>query len=269
MKHLITAVLIGALLLSAAGASAMGEYTLTPATISLNALLEMTFGDRAGDARDAKDREYPFYILDGTEGRPFCGIDDTMGYGQLRFSSLPKLQDADAPAAGMPENIEPSGVARCTLTADEAVEQAEAWLKALGITDMYLQSITAYGRLEGFSAGYVVAFGQLLDGVPVYWAAATQYDEGIIPQSNRMLFTIGDSGLAEMSGVWSDFIPVKRDVSILSEQEALAAFAALGEQATYTELCYLLTGTQKAAKATPAYRYQNSFINAGDGTLLQ
>ena len=44
---------------------------------------------------------------------------------------------------------------------------------------------------------------------------------------------------------------------------------AIGEQADSAELCYLLTGTQDAAKAVPAYRWQNRFVSAADGTVLQ
>ena len=80
---------------------------------------------------------------------------------------------------------------------------------------------------------------------------------------------MGDSGLVTLSGYWSSFTPSGHDITVLSQQDAIAAFAAEGVQANVAELCYLLTGRPKATTATAAYRYQNRFISAADGTILQ
>ena len=113
----------------------------------------------------------------------------------------------------------------------------------------------------------------MLDGVPVYWAASTQFQNAVefqlSAQSNRIEVVVSDSGLIKISGWWSAFTPSKQGIAVISGQEAAAAFAAIGEQANTAELCYLLTGNQDAAKAIPAYRWQNRFISAADGTVLQ
>ena len=268
MKRILIAALICVLVSGFASADTMREYTLTPAELNVEALLGITFGDLMKDAQTG-DRDYPFYELPDSSGRPFCGLDDTRGFGQTYLSCYPYLPDTEHPAPGTIDNIEPSGVAKCALTAGEALEQSEAWLKALGIEDTYLQSVTAFGKMENKTGGYQLAFGQQLDGLPVYWAAATQQDEGIKPYSNRIEIIVGDSGLVSIYGYWSAFEPVAQEADIICEQEATAAFVSLGEQADHAELCYLLTGTRDAAKAVPAYRYQNRFISASDCTLLQ
>lgn len=267
MKRIWIAALL-CLLLGTASADTVREYALTPAQVNVEALLEMTFGDQAKDAV-TDGGEYPLYGLQGYEGRPFCGLNDTAGFGQLCLTSYPIIPDSENPSPGIPENIEPSGVAKCKLTVAEAKAMAQAWLDGLGIGDAYLQSVTAFGRLEGYSSGYVLAYGQRLNGLPVYWAAATQRDEWFVPQSNRIQFIVGDSGLISMSGYWSAFTPSGKEAQALTQADAGAAFAATGEQADSAELCYLLTGTQDAAVAVPAYRYQNRFISAVDGSILQ
>jgi len=267
MKRLLIAVLLCLLVSGFASADTVREYTLQPAEINVEALLTITFEDQAKNAQ-TDDREYLFYELPGYDGRPFCGLDDTVGFGQLRLSGYPYLPDSEHPSV-FTDNVEPSGVAKCSLTSEEALQKSEAWLKALGITDAYLQSVTAYGKLEKYTGVYLLAFGQQLNGLPVYWAAATQRDEWTKPQSNRIEIIIGDSGLISLYGYWSEFEPVSRETEITSEVDAGARFSAMGLEMGYDELCYLLTGTRDAAMATLAYRYQNRFISAADGSVLQ
>jgi len=269
MKKWITVLLLGLFITGSASAATMSEYQLSPFVVDQQAALSLTFGDQADQAK-LNDREYPFYDLPDDDGAPFCGMDDTAGFGQLCLSCYTVLIATEKHEPDLWDNIEPSGVAPCTLTAQEAQAQAEKALQSLGITDYGFQSITAYGKTPHMTGGYRVAFGQLLNGMPVYWAASLHQDQNVYcPESNRIVVGLGDSGLVELSGNWSRFTPAGHESSILSEQEALAAFAAVGEQADQAELCYLLTGSQKAAKAVPAYRYQNRFIYAADGTLLQ
>ncbi|HPF87911.1 MAG TPA: hypothetical protein PK537_07640 [Candidatus Limiplasma sp.] len=272
MKRWICTLLAGALILTSASAGAMGEYTLSPFEFDTQAMLELAFGDQAADAQLCDDREYPFYDLN-TDGVPFCGQNDTYGFGQMDLSIYTALVASERHEPGIYENIEPSGVADCDLTPEQAQADAEAWLLELGITDSYLQSVTAYGAIESLSSGYMVAFGQALDGVPVYWAAATHNNADTVPNycssSNRIEVVVGDSGLIRMSGFWCAFTPTTQNIAVISQQEAIAAFTALGEQATDAELCYLLTGTHDAARAIPAYRWQNRFLSAEDGSVLQ
>jgi hypothetical protein len=269
MKRWISVLLLGLFIFGSASAGTMNEYTLSPFTFNTQAMLSLTFGDQADNAQ-LNDRDYPFYDLPNSDGSPFCGLDDTVGFGQMRLSVYTTLVATETHEPDIYDNIEPSGVAKCALTAQEAQAQAESALQSLGIIDYDLQSITAYGKLENVTSGYRIAFGQLLDGMPVYWAASLHLDEmAVYPESNRILVTLGDNGLVMLSGYWSCFTPVGAEISAISEQEALAAFAAISEKADSAELCYLLTGNQEAAQAIPAYRFQNRFISAADGTLLQ
>jgi hypothetical protein len=272
MKRFLCVVLLGLLILGSASAGTMNEYTLSPFAFDTQAMLNLTFGEQAANAQP-DDREYLFYTLPDSTSASFCGQNDTFGFGQMRLTVFTPLVLTEQYEPYISENIEPSGIAKCALTAEEARAKAEAWLAELGITDTYLQSMTAYGRVSKLPAGYLVAFGQMLNGMPVYWAASTQFENAMIyqssAQSNRIEVVLSDSGLIKISGYWSTFTPTRQGVSVISEQEAVAAFAAVGEQASSVELCYLLTGTKDAAKATPAYRYQNRFISALDGKVLQ
>ncbi len=272
MKRFLCVVLLGLLILGSASAGTMNEYTLSPFAFDTQAMLRLTFGEQAASAQ-LEDGEYPLYSLPDSDSAPFCGQNDTLGFRQMRLSVFTSLVLTEEYSPYIPENIEPSGVAKCALTAEEARAKAEAWLAELGVTDAYLQSLTAYGRVSKLPGGYLVAFGQMLDGVPVYWAASTQFQDAVefqvSAQSNRIEVVVSDSGLIKISGWWSEFTPSKHGIAVISEQEAIAAFAAIGEQADTAELCYLLAGTQDAAKAVPAYRWQNRFISAANGTLLQ
>lgn len=269
MKRMIGLVLCGLLLMSFASAAAMNEYTLAPFPFDEQAMLSLTFGEQA-DQAVADDRDYLFYNLPDYDGAPFCGLDDTAGFGQMRLTVYTALVATESHEPYIYENVEPSGIAGCALTAQEAQDKASAWLAQLNAGEMYLQSVTAYGKIEAYSDGYMVAFGQQLDGVPVYWAAALHPDDmAAYPESNRLEVCIGNSGLAMISGHWSAFTPEKQGVQVITEEEAVAAFAALGVDAASAELCYLLTGSQETAKAVPAYRFQNRFVSAENGTVLQ
>ncbi|HNW87689.1 MAG TPA: hypothetical protein PLP25_00620 [Candidatus Limiplasma sp.] len=269
MKRWLTILLLGLFITGSASTATMSEYQLSPYVVDTQALLSLTFGNQVDQAK-LNDREYVFYDLPGSDGAPFCGLDDTAGFGQMRLTCYTALVATETHEPDIYENIEPSGIAKCALSAQEAQQQAETAIQSLGITDYSFQSITAYGKLEHVTSGYRVAYGQLLNGVPVYWAASLHLDEmAACPESNRIEVTLGDSGLVTISGFWSLFTPIGHDITVLSEQDALAAFTAVGVQANAAELCYLLAGNQKATAATAAYRYQNRFINAADGSLLQ
>ena len=269
MKRSIGLILCGLLLLGMASAATMDEYTLAPFPFDEQAMLSLTFGEQAEKAK-VDDREYLFYDLPGEDGAPFCGLDDTAGFGQMRLTVYTALVATENHEPYVYQNVEPSGTAKCALTAQEAQARAAAWLAQLGAGETYLQSVTAYGRISGYSAGYMVAFGQQLNGVPVYWAASLHMDDmAAYPESNRLEVCIGDSGLTMIFGHWSAFTPAKQGVQVITQEEAVAAFSALGEKAASAELCYLLTGTQEKAVAVPAYRFQNRFLSAETGTVLQ
>ena len=269
MKRNLSAILIALLMFGTAGAAAMNEYTLSPFAFNAQAMLALTFGDRM-DSAQLDDREYPFYMLPDSGGAPFCGLDDVFGFGQMRFMIFTELSALESHEPNLSDNIESSGIAKCALTPEQAQAEAEGWLAELGVSDVYLQGTTAYGRFEKLPGGYMLAFGQRVDGVPVYWAAALFDSEiGLCPMSNRLEVIVGDGGLVSICGYWSAFEPVKQNVPVIPEEQAVAAFADMGVQADSAELCYLLTGTQDAAIAIPAYRWQNRFISAEDGAMLQ
>ena len=273
MKRWICVLLLGLLILgSASAAESVNEYALSPFTFDAPLILKLAFGDQV-DKAQLNTGEWTFYDLPGSYGGPYCGQNDTYGFGQMDLSIDTALASAEQHEPDFGDNVEPSGVVRCTLTAEEARAQAEALLAELGVSDYYFQSVTAYGKMEKLAAGYRIAFGQSLDGVPVYWAACTHVEETTVPsytpQSNRLLIEIGDSGLVRISGCWSIFTPAKQNISALSASEAVAVLADLGEEAASAERCYLLTGTYNAPVALPAYRFQNRFISAENGAVLQ
>lgn len=269
MKRTLSALLIALLVFGSASAAPMNEYTLSPFAFNAQAMLSLTFGDRAADAQP-DDRDYPFYSLPGSSGAPFCGLDDTGSFGQMRLILFTEVNALESHEPNLYDNVEPSGVAKCALTPEQAREKAEGWLSQLGVSDFYLQSVTAYGRLAKLPGGYMLAFGQQADGVPVYWAASLYDAEmGLSSGSNRLEVVVGDSGLVSLYGYWSAFTPAKQNIPVLSEQEEIAAFAGMGETADTMELCFLLKGTRDEARAIPAYRFQNRFISAEDGATLQ
>ncbi len=274
MKRWLCVLVLGLLILgSASAADTMSEYSLAPFAFDTGVILNMAFGDQIANAR-LNTGEWTFYDLPSSiDGAPYCGQNDIVGFGQMQLSIYTALNSAEKHEPDIGDNIEPSGAARCALTAAQAQAEAEALLSELGISDASLQSVTAYGKMEKFAAGYRLAFGQTLEGVPVYWAASTHVEEITVPsytpQSNRMVIVIGDGGLVRIKGWWSAFTPTKQNVAIVSEADAAAVFAGLGEDTAYAQRCYLLTGSYEAAVALPAYRCHNRFISAETGAELQ
>jgi hypothetical protein len=269
MKRTLSAILAALLMFGSAGAASMNEYTLSPFAFNEEAMLSLTFGDRVADAQ-LNDREYPFFDLPDSSGAPFCGLDDTYGFGQMRFMIFTALSASESHEPHIYDNIESSGVAKCALTPEQARAEAEGWLSELGVSDFYLQSVTAYGRFAKLPGGYMVAFGQQIGGLPVYWAASMYDGEmGLSSGSNRLEVVVGDSGLVSIYGFWSAFTTTKQNIPVISEEAAVAAFQSMDVNADSAELCYLLTGTRGEGKAFPAYRFQNRFIGAADGKALQ
>ena len=111
-----------------------------------------------------------------------------------------------------------------------------------------------------------MAFGQTLNGKPVYWAALNNNGQG---EGNRAELVVDDEGLYTLSIKWSQFIPTNNPKETLGEEKALQAFRALGIKADAAESCYLLRPLSGKYTAIPAYRYRNSYIHAITGEQLQ
>lgn len=268
MKRLLIFALLCCLLAGTALAQSLDIYTLSPAAINEEGLQEVTFGVEIGIAQIDKSRDYLFVSLDN-EGPPFCGY-DPIHYAPKSDVSIMRLCSQKQPhEEGIYENVEPSGIARTAITREDALNTARVTMEKLGIQDYVLQSVVAYGKLPFTAPSYKVSFGQAIGGLPVYWAAPPEGMEQTNHDSNRAQIVVGDCGLYSLQMMWSDMTPQGTPKPALPLEEALAAFAALGIPADTLELCYLLRPENGQHTATPAWRWQNSFLHAITGEWMQ
>lgn len=265
MKRLLLMLL--ALLMLCGAACAETEYKVLPAEINMDVMLAEAFGDRVGEAKlEKRENGGLFYDLTD-DGAPFCGVQhDTITQTDLSIYTQAFIDAAHEP--DLDDNVVPSGVAACKLTREEALARSEDLAARLGLGEQSLQCVSAYGRLRYTVPEYKVCFLQRWNGKPLYWAASAQ--GGNLPiQTNRATFVWADSGLVRMNGNWSRFEPTGDDRTLIGEQAAKDALTAIGEAPDIVEGCYLMRGSAKQATATPAYRYQNRFVDAFTGEVLQ
>ena len=275
MKRLLMITL--ALCLLCTGALAETRYTVLPAEIDDAVLLQTAFGAQVGEAqKNLRDDGNVFYDLPNTDGPPFCSQSASTvqnAFGAYAAAGADGLDDYIGSS-----NVWPTGVAECALTREEALAQADALVQSFGLGEYVLQSVTAYGRVPGFRDGYHVAFLQRLNGRAVYWSASSQPgeygpNEDYVwkqwPETNRVVVVLDDQGMVRLSGAWCRYEPTGGELALMDEAQAVAAFAAMGAQANAPELCYLLLYDGSSATAIPAWRCQNSFLDAATGEWLQ
>lgn len=265
MKRFLTLLFVCLLPLSALAEPAQ-TYTLSPANVNEQALHDIAFGEKAKDAAQDQSRSYMFYQLT-PEGLPFDLLQPVLDNNQMRIYASRQIPEGVKDLRNLSKDVEPTGIARLTLTREEAVKKAEAAMQKLGLTDYVLQSVTAYGH-KGFSLPcYRVAFGQTHEGKPLYWQAAIQ-NVWADTDSNRILIDIDDTGILTISGYWSKLNPSGKKQESISMSKALEQFKLSGIDADTAEACYLLC-PDKPAIAVPAWRYQNAFVHAVTGQRLQ
>lgn len=270
------AALIAALLLAltplAAGADCV--YSVLPAQIDTQALLQAAFGERANEARQ-EVREYGrlFWDIPDSDESGFCGYGAQTELQRNIQSEIDIYTAAfylTRPEMDLSENIVPSGVADCKLTREDAVLKAQRLLDDLGIGEARLLSVAAGGRLPAYVPAYEVSFLQTLNGLPVYWCADVRADDGWQElQSHKIDVIYGDLGLLRLQGCLSRFEAQGEDAPVQDEAQALAGMRRYEPEADALERCYLLRANGGQAAAAPAYRWQNRFISALTGEMLQ
>ncbi|MEG1775911.1 MAG: hypothetical protein RR367_05370 [Clostridia bacterium] len=275
MKRLLMVTLAFCLLCT--GALADTAYSVLPAKIDENALLQLAFGARASQAaREMRDDGEAFFTLD-TSGPSFCGY--TVGAIQTAFSLCGSAMESGPSEYIGSENVWPTGIAECALTREAAQTQAAAMLETLDLGEYALQAVTAYGRVPGYRDEYQLAFLQRLNGRAAYWSCSIQpADDNMAsvgspiqrrPQTNRVEVTLDEQGLLRLNGAWCRYEATGDEITPMEEVQAVAAFAELGITVEKPERCYYLQYDGNAAMAIPAWRALNSFLHAETGKQLQ
>ncbi|MBQ6289469.1 MAG: hypothetical protein IJK71_09495 [Clostridia bacterium] len=130
-----------------------------------------------------------------------------------------------------------------------------------------------YGRLKGFEKTRKVLLEETLDGLPVRWSEPSLYSYltgfSMARKNCVEMYFSDEDGLIYIQGNWSVFEPQKTSGTLLSETEINAIFAEAGFKNPAPEKCWFLHVNGQAATATLAWRVQNSFVNAADGSWLQ
>lgn len=271
MKKYLSFLLALMLCLCACAAHAEPIYKVSEAALDIKAMLEITFGERADDARH-ENREYSYHHYDLDEnGPPFCGhggINPWMT-GYQSSLSIYMRNYVDNVFDFNNDNVIPSGVAPCGLTREGALAQAEGMMEELLLGEYRLLSITAYGRQEGTVPAYCVSFQQTLNGRPVYWF--TDNNE-LWPRyySNVVQIYLNDDGLINLDGNWCSYAMMGETAEPLTPSEALDRFGTVGITTGSAESCYYIRNMGKTAGmvAYPAWRVGNNYLSVDD-TWLQ
>lgn len=274
MKKLAAFVLLCRLLSSCALADCL--YAIQPAQPNMKALKDAAFSSRAQDAAE-EQRDYGrvFYSLPDRNGPPFCGAgpdSELMQYYQSRISVVPEVEDRELHQFSMMENLFSQSELSVTggIAREHVMSIAQNWMNRLDMMDARMLSIATYGRIESLKLDYKITFLQTLNGLPIYWG--DMLDDGRQPESNLAYVVLdGESGsLVELSAFWSRFTPLGEDTAEISRDEAAQAFTSLGLDAEAMERCYWMTpASGPDARAYPAYRVHNTFLNALTGEWLQ
>ena len=269
-KPFIFLSIIVVMLCGGACAETMDTYTITSAQINMEAMMAYTFEEELPKAQMDTSRNYAFYDIPGSDGPPFCGSNHVDRPNQASLSMYRECSLGEIHEPRIWSNVEPSGIAKCKLTRDEALQRAEEITENLDLGEYILQSVAASGKLETAAGEYTVSFGQSLMGKPVYWSADSVIHEGEVRwESNRIQLVLGDCGLVYADGCWSQFEPAKNPKEIITNQQATEAFAQIGVHAEAPELCYFMIRNGTTARAMPAYRFQNKFLHAVTVEILQ
>ena len=132
---------------------------------------------------------------------------------------------------------------------------------------------TTLGRMAGTTRSRKVFFEETLEGLPVRWSDdSLDGDSHIIAPADKccaVLVFSDEEGLLQISGNWCSFEPLSRADHLLSAEEIVSLFVKAGCRNPEPEACWFLHRDGNAATATLAWRVENSYLNAVDGSWLQ
>lgn len=248
------------LALTALAAPALGEraYRIGDAALDEQALLAYAFGEDAGAAFAQRKDGRMMAVTDGDTPLAIYG-----GEGVAALTIFTHAYGARHLALSVQGDLDPSGVAGCALTREQAVQAATDLLAGFGLPEMTLSHTAAHGHIPGAWDGYRVVLDQTLSGLRIYqppmrWADAA-------PTPLRVDVFVGDDGVVYVDGNYAALEPTGPELTLIAEDEALAAFARYGIEADSAERCYLLLGEDDVR---PAYRVGMSYIDAATGEAL-
>ena len=290
MKKILLFIFILMLTCTSAFAATLDEYKLSYLQEPpMDKLMEITFGDEAGKAKNSEfrtGRDYylidDFYQIPNDKNNRFLAWHVVKKY-PCQSSLYSHIDNADKNWwSNGGENTEPSGEAKGGLSRKEALKEAEDIMLNLGFNNFSFINAIAYGattipdkpNLPKVIHYYEVVYRQNINGMPIYLSSPyfEEDDQGAVEWNMNSLeikLTICEEKIGNIDIKVSEIIPQNNAMEDIGEAKALEIFKAKGINADKLELCYLVQPINKEAIATPAYRYLNNYLSATTGNWLQ
>lgn len=249
-------------------------YMISPAQCNMDVLRTFAFGEQADESvLESREYGYQHYRLPDIDGVPFCGAGPNhyLYYGMQAGISIYRSTGNDH-QFDMSHNVYPDGnLPEQMISAEKARSIADTIAPTLGLTEPHYLSTTAYGRLTNAVQGYKLIYLQKLNNRSIYWGASADTENQ--PTTNLLQVVIGgaDGELIKAEGYWSNFTPTSDPQKVITQETAQEAYAKIGLDPQNMERCYWMTpyGDDNGKKAYPAYRVENTFLNALTGEWLQ
>lgn len=275
MKKVFAILFALLLMLGAAHAETDYVYSVKPAECNVSALHAICFGEGAKveSRKNSADRVI-YHLTEKTESVPFCGVGPYNAQMSQNIITLLRYSGEEYQHK-LSWNVFPNGTAPGTVSADQAKTIADAFAPQIGLDGAQYLFTTAYGRIENAAPEYKITYVQRLNGLPVYWGAAVSNDDEAdawAESTNRMDVVIhANTGeVIELEAQWSAFASMGDPQELITEDQAASTFAEMRIEVLNLERCYWMTPlTGEDAKAYPAYRNGNSYLNALTGEWLQ
>ena len=267
-------------------------WKLTAPDINTDELVALTFGITPEEAQTqnsgktiVKENRDPGYAwsLKGVEGGPFCDagpvLSDRTEY-QTRFYSSPTYFECPYSYQYNLDswNTIPEESGFDAPRAAETVQAAAEILERLGLNRESWKAepvfFTTMGRMAGTTRSRKVLFEETLEGLPVRWSEASLDGDTPLPffpadKCCAILVFSDEEGLLKITGNWCSFEPLSRADHLLSAEEIAALFTRAGCRNPEPEACWFLHKDGGTVTATLAWRVENSYLNAVDGSWLQ
>ena len=162
--------------------------------------------------------------------------------------------------------------------AEETVTAAAEVLEQLGLNGEHWKAeplfFASCGRFTGCRTSRKAVFEETLDGLPLRRSEASLSDAGSLSGFSAGRYDIevvfsDENLLLSVDGNWCTFEPLAQADSLLSEEAVTAIFAAAGKTGQAPEKCWFLHPEGSEVIATLAWRVENGYVNAVDGSWLQ